>query len=421
MEHNNHSFKEIVMERKTLSKAVVSSCVILIVAGVVTAQDWPQWRGPDRSGKVSDFDAPGRWPAELTQKWSVTVGSGDSTPALVGDKLYVFARQGDEEVALCLDAASGKEFWKDKYQAQAVTSPADSHPGPRSSPAVEDGKVVTLGVGGVLSCLDAATGKVVWRKDPFPKAVPRFFTSFSPIIIDGMAIAHLGGPGNGAVIAYDLESGDEKWRWGGEGPDYGSPVLFTAEGVRQIVTPTEKSIVGIGVADGKLLWTYPFPPARRAYNSATPIIGNNMVVITGAGRGTKGLRIEKQGDGFNVKEIWSNPDLATQFNTPVLRDGLLFGLSNRNNLFCIDAQTGKTAWSETGTLGSRGFGSIVSAGSCLFGLANDSELVVFKPNDKAYNEIKRYKVAETPIYAHPLVAGGRIYIKDQEALTLWVL
>jgi outer membrane protein assembly factor BamB len=146
-----------------------------------------------------------------------------------------------------------------------------------------------------------------------------------------------------------------------------------------------------------------------------------MIIVTGAGRGTKALKIEKQGDGFAVKEMWTNPDLATQFNTPVLRDGLLFGLSNRNNLFCIDAQTGKTSWVETAALGSRGFGSIVSAGSCLIGLTNDSELVVFKPDGTAYNETKRYKVAETPIYAHPVVAENRIYVKDQEALTLWTL
>jgi outer membrane protein assembly factor BamB len=105
----------------------------------------------------------------------------------------------------------------------------------------------------------------------------------------------------------------------------------------------------------------------------------------------------------------------------VLRGNLLFGLSNQNNLFCIDAQTGKTAWAETATLGSRGFGSIVCAGSCLIGLTNGSELVVFKPDSAAYSEIKRYKVSETDIYAHPVVAGNRIFIKDQETVTMWTI
>ena len=190
-------------------KIVLAICVVVIGASCAWAQDWPQWRGPDRDGKVTGFTAPQTWPQELKQKWSVPVGQGDATPALVGDKLYVFTRQGDDEVTLCLDAQTGKEVWNNKYAAQAVTGAPSRHPGPRSSPAVADGKVVTLGVGGVLSCLDAASGKLVWRKDPFPKVVPRFFAAFSPIIVDGMVIAHLGGSGNGAIIAFDLATGDE--------------------------------------------------------------------------------------------------------------------------------------------------------------------------------------------------------------------
>lgn len=176
-----------------LSNIVMSGCLVLISATSAFAQDWPQWRGVNRDGKVTGFTAPQNWPNELTEKWKVTVGTGDATPALVGGKLYVFVRQDTNEVTLCLDAGSGKELWKDEYEAQAVGGAASRHPGPRSSPAVADGKVVTLGVGGVLSCLDAATGEVVWRKDPFPKVVPTFFTATSPIILDGMAVAHLGG------------------------------------------------------------------------------------------------------------------------------------------------------------------------------------------------------------------------------------
>ena len=405
-------------QKGNLSRAMITGCVILISVGCVFGQDWPQWRGPNRDGKVSGFTAPEKWPKELTQKWKQTVGSGDATPALIGNKLYVFTRQGAEEVTLYLNAGNGEQLWRDKYEAQVVTGAAARHPGPRSSPTVADGKVVTLGVGGVLSCLDASTGKVVWRKDPFPKVVPRFFTAMSPIIVDGMAIAHLGGPRNGAIIAYDLATGDEKWRWADEGPDYGSPVLLTVVGTKQIVTPTEKSIVGVGVADGKLLWQLPFVPQRRAYNSATPIVDGQTVIYTGASRGTKAVKIEKQADGFAAKELWSNPDLAVQFNTPVLKDGLLFGLSDRSNLFCINAQTGQTAWTNRTPQGSRGFAAIVDAGSCLLALPNNSELIAFKPSGKEYAELGRIKVAETPTYAHPVIAGNRVFIKDQETVAM---
>ena len=398
----------------------IASCVVLLIASCVWAQDWPQWRGTERDGKAGGFDAPEKWPNELTQKWKLTVGTGDATPALVGDKLYVFARQGQDEVTLCLNAKDGKELWRDKYAAQAVTGAAARHPGPRSSPAVAHGKVVTLGVGGVLSCLDADNGKLVWRKDPFPKVVPKFFTSTSPIIVDQMAIAHLGGQGNGAIIAYNLADGNQKWTWAVEGPEYASPALLTIEGTKQIVTLTEKNIVAIATADGKLLWQLPFAPESRAYNAATPIVDGQTIIYTGAGRGTKAVKIEKQADKFTPRELWSNPDLAPQYNTPVLKDNLLFGLSDQGNLFCIDAQTGKTAWTDSAKHG-RGFAAIVSAGQVLLALPSTSELIVFNSDSKAYGEITRYKVADTPTYAHPVISGNRIFTKDQETLTMWTI
>ena len=393
-------------------------CVVLVCAGMVFGANWPQWRGANRDGKVSEFKAPAKWPKELTEKWKVTVGPGDATPALVGDRLYVFTRQGDDEVTLCLKADDGKEVWRDKYAAQAVTGAPSRHPGPRSSPAVAEGKVVTLGVGGVLSCLDAGSGKLVWRKDPYPKVVPQFFTATSPIIVDGMAISQLGKAGNGAIIAYGLAKGDEKWRWAVEGPEYASPVVLTAGGVKQIVTLTEKNIVGVGAADGKLLWQLPFAPGRRAYNAATPIVDGDTVIYTGAGRGTKAVKIEKKDDGFAAKELWSNGDLATQYNTPVLRDGFLFGLSDRSNLFCINAETGQTAWTDSAAQGRGGFGAVVSAGGCMMALPSGSELIVFKPDGKAYGEIARYKVSETPIYAHPVISGKQVFVKDEETVAL---
>ncbi len=402
-------------------KVVLAGCVVAVITSCALAQDWPQWRGPNRDGKVSGFKAPQQWPAELTQKWKITVGLGCATPALVGDKLYAFARQGGDEVVLCLKASDGRELWQDKYAAQEVTGAAGRHPGPRSSPAVAEGKVITLGVGGVVSCLDAASGKVLWRKDPFPKVVPRFFTSMSPIVVDGMAIVHLGGQGNGAVIAYDLTSGDEKWRWGGEGPEYASPALLTVAGTKQIVTLAEKSVVGVDTADGKLRWQLPFAPARRAYNAATPIVDGATVIYTGAGRGTFAVKIEKQGDGFAAKELWANADLAPQFNTPVLEGGHLYGLSNSGNLFCIDVRTGQTAWTDDTARGRGGFGAMTAAGSSLLILPSDSTLIVFKPDAKQYSELAHYTVSDTPTYACPVLAGNNLYVKDEQSIVKWMI
>jgi outer membrane protein assembly factor BamB len=398
---------------------VAAGCLVLIGTGCLFAQDWPQWRGPNRDGKATAFTAPATWPKALTRNWKIAVGTGDATPALVGERLYVFTRQGDDEALLCLDAADGKEQWKSACAVEALSGPAARHPGPRGSPAVAEGKVVTLGARGTLSCVDAADGKLAWRNDEL-KAVPMFFTGMSPIIVEGTCIAQVGGKGAGATIAFDLASGKPKWKRTGDGPAYASPVLMTADGVKQLVVQTESNLAGLALADGKLLWQVATPAQFRFYNSATPIVDGQTVIYTGQGRGTKAVRIEKQGDGFAAKELWSNDKLGTGYNTPVLRDGLLFGLSDKGSLFCLDAKTGKTAWTD-GTTRKDSFGSVVDAGSVMVALPSNSPLIFYKPGGKQYEELARYPVAEGPVYAHPVVSGKRIYIKDQNSLSLWTI
>ncbi len=402
---------------KILKIMLVSSLMVAVWAGSAPGQDWPQWRGPNRDGKATGFKAPGTWPKELTRKWKVSVGRGDGSPAIVGDKAYVFARQDADELVLCFEAATGKELWRATYAAQAASEPMGRHPGPRSSPTVVDGKVLAYGVRGVLSCFDAANGKVLWRKDD--AAWPRFFTASSPIIVGGMCVAQLGGEEKGAVAAFDLAGGNEKWKWSEEGTGYASPVVLTVDGSKELVALTAKKIVGLGLADGKLLWEKPFAPPGRAYNAATPIIDGQTVICAGSGRGAKALKIEKNGDAYSATELWSNPDNAVQFNTPVLKNGKLYGISQKGDLFCLNAADGKTLW--TSSVGGRDFGSVVDAGPVLLALTPQGELSVFEPNEKEYKKLAGYKVADNEVYAHPVPARKGIYIKDQDSLALWAV
>ena len=408
------------MKNSTLTVRLVLSCLTALSACMVCAQDWPQWRGPNRDGKASGFDAPKTWPKELNQKWKVTVGSGDATPSLVGDKLFVFSRQEAEEIIRCLDAATGKELWQDKYTAPAVNGPDAGHGGPRSSPTVADGKVLTLGVCGTVSCVDAGSGKVAWRKDDFPGAWPRFHTAMSPLVVKGLCIVQLGKENEGAIVAYDVATGEQKWKWSGDGPGYASPVLLTEGGTQMVVTETAKSVVGVGAQDGKLLWQAPYAPQGMAYNAATPIVDGQTVILFGQGRGCKAFTIEKQGDAFVAKEKWTNPENSVQFDSPVLKNNLLFGLSQRGNFFCINAETGKTAWTDSAG-GRGGFGEIVDAGPVLMALTSKSQLTVFEPSDKQFTEVASIKAADKQTYAYPVVAGNRLYIKDQDSVTLWTL
>lgn len=392
---------------------------VLINRHNAIAQDWPQWRGPARNGVLTGFIPPAKWEGSLEQKWKITVGSGDATPALVGDRLYVFSREGTEEVVSCINVNDGKVVWSSKYQAPAVTGAAASHPGPRSSPAVASGKVVTFGVGGVLICWDAATGKEVWRKEEFPKVVPQFFTAVSPLIEEGLCIIHFGGKGNGAVIAYDLNTGEQKWRWNGDGPSYSSPITATIGGVKQVIVLTERNLVGLAFADGKLLWQTAATPSGRSCNAPTPIVNGNTVIFTGQGRGMFAVKVEKDGDAFKVSELWSNPEVGCEFNTPVLKNGYLYGFSARGNLFCIDAATGKTMWMDQ-TKFDR-FGSVLDAGSVLLGLPPNGELIVFKPNEKQFELVEKVKLAESQTYAHPVISGKRVFVKDRDSVIFYAL
>ena len=245
-------FHTIAMTHSNWKKALVVSWTAATVASCALAQDWPQWRGPNRDAKAA-FAPPKIWPKELTQKWKVTVGEGVATPALVGDKLYVFCRQDGNEIIRCLNAADGKELWQDKYESLGASGPAQGFSGPRSSPAVANGKVLTLGVRGMLSCLDAGSGKKLWRKDEF-QAWPNFHPASSPLIIEDLGIAQLGGRENGALVAYDLATGEQKWKWSGPSPAYASPVLLTLGTTKLIVAQTEAKLIAVDAADGKLVW-----------------------------------------------------------------------------------------------------------------------------------------------------------------------
>ena len=407
--------------------AVVVTAFALAGPRPAAGDDWPQFRGPHSNNHVTGFTVPATWPKELKKQWSVTVGEGLASPALVGDKVYTFTRVGGDEVITCLDAATGKEVWKDKYETAAVTGPDSGFPGPRSSPSVGDGKICTYGVNGIVSCLDAASGKVAWRKDT--KARPQFHTSQSPVIADGKCILDVGGGGGGKggkggggkgeLTAFDLANGEAKWKLEGEAPSYGSPVVATIDGTKQVVVLTTTNLIGVGLADGKLLWSTPLNVGR--YPTATPVIDGNTVIC-----GPAAFTIGKSGDTFEAKQAFKPAIAPHQYNTPVLKDGVIYGLTGTNgvqakttNIYAADAKTGKELWKDGTNRGE--CGSILDTGPVLVELSSDNNLVVFKPDKTEFKEVAKYKVADTPVLSLPILAGKRIYVKDKESLILWTV
>jgi outer membrane protein assembly factor BamB len=233
-----------------------------------------------------------------------------------------------------------------------------------------------------------------------------------------MCVVQVGGAPDGGVAAYDVKSGDEKWHWTGAGPGYASPVVMTVAGTKIVVALTDKSVVGICLADGKMAWQTPFAAQGMNYNAATPIVDGETLIYSGSGRGIHAVKVAKQGEAFSTTDLWTAADVSPQFNTAVLKEGFLYGISQKGNLFCVNAKTGAVAWIDAAAKGPRGFGSVVDAGSVLLALTSKSQLYVMQPSEKAYTEVASIKVADSATYAYPVVSGNRIFIRDVDSVAL---
>ncbi len=406
---------------RTKSRLILAvTAALLATCTLLPAADWSQWRGPTRDGKLPDFTPPAAWPKQFTQKWKLTIGVGDSTPALVGDKLFAFGRIGEDEVITCINASDGKTLWQVKYPAGfAPTGPSSRHPGPRASVAVADGKVVTLGVGGITSCVSAADGKLLWRKQSTKDYGDHPYlgeTSMSPLIADGLCYVSVGAKNTSAVFAFDLATGDSKWTWKSDtdGTTSSSPILVTLGGVNQLVTLTNKTLLGLNAADGKLLWQTPF--AAEGGNNLTPVLDGQTIIIGGLSKGTAAFRIAKQGDAFSATQLWSN-NPSPRFTTPILRDGFLYGFNG--SFYCQNAQTGAVTWTDSKKRGNSA--AIVDAGTVLLAVTVGGDFIAFKPDEKEYTELADVKIADTETWAHPVISGSNVFIRDKETVTLWTI
>jgi outer membrane protein assembly factor BamB len=229
--------------------------LLAMLSAAVVAQDWPQWRGPARTGAVQGFKPPATWPDRPKQVWKVQVGSGHSSPIVAGGRVYLFTRAGEQEVVSARELANGREVWRQAYEAPYQMNPAASAhgKGPKSTPVHDGGRIFTFGISGILTGWQAQDGRRLWTRDfrkEFPSTVPEFGVAMSPAVVNGLLIVHAGGAGNGAVMALDPASGATKWAWKGDGPAYDSPIVATFAATPQIVLQSQRNLVSLGL-DGR--------------------------------------------------------------------------------------------------------------------------------------------------------------------------
>jgi outer membrane protein assembly factor BamB len=407
--------------RQRLGVGVATAVVLSIVPPQVVAQDWPQWRGPNRDGAVSGFDVPASWPDGMEEQWKVEVGYGYATPLLVGDRVYMFSRQGEDEVMLALDPATGETLWRTSYPAPFEMMPATRQhgPGPKSTPTYADGRLFTLGISGIVTAFETDTGRQLWQMPGGP-VEPLYHTAMSPFVDGDLMILHVGGDSAGALTAFDVATGDVRWSWNGDGPAYGSPIVAELDGMRQVITYTQENFVGVSVETGDLLWRRPYTTVSTT-TSQTPHVYQDDVIEAGRGNGITRFRVVREGSAWRTEDVWHTDSVSLHMTNGVVVDGVLYGLSHLNSgqYFGLDLDTGDVLWTSPPRQADNA--AIVYAGTTIFSLEADAELVVLSSSRDGFEPVQRYVVANSPTWAQPALAGNRLFVKDADSLTLWTV
>lgn len=386
---------------------------------------WPGWLGPQRNGHVPEAAFQQLAESELELSWRVEVGEGYGTPLVVGDRLYQHARVGEDEVVWCLNRNTGEVLWQKSVPTPfQIGGGAEKHgKGPKSNPYYADGIVFTLGMTGLLTAWDASTGEQLWQRDEretFTPNQPYWGCSTSPIVDDGKLFVHLGNDETGALTAVDIRNGETLWTHGEDGTSYSSPLVVDVQGIRQVIEWNHRTLVGVNAETGAFLWEFPFPHVGTDQNMPTPVWFNGRVLLGGENRGLLSLKPEQSETGnWSVIKEWHQQDVALDMSTPVISNGLLFGMSHykRGQLFCLDPQTGQVLWTGPGRTGENV--TFLSGAGFVLALINTGELRLIAATPDEYQPLRSWQVAESPTWAAPVLLNDSLLIKDKKTLSRW--
>jgi len=316
-----------------------------------------------------------------------------------------------------LDAETGRTIWRTDYPAayEMYEGTVDHGEGPKATPLFHNGKLYTLGISGTISSFDAFSGKVVWQK-PAPSIQPAFGTASSPIGDRDLVIVQA--DGYDALMAFEANTGHIKWTVKNEFT-YASPIIVDLNGTRQVIAMTQRSILGISMADGAVLWERPWQ--SPFVQAITPVLYRETLIVSGHNRGVMALKPTKQEGTWVVDVVWETQEVSMFLSNPVVIGDTLFGLSHRNRgqYFAIDVLTGQVLWLDRPRQAANT--ALVKADDLLFLLNDDAELIVARSSRAGFEPIKHYRVADSATWAQPAISGNRIFVKDLSFLSMWRL
>ena len=427
-----------VATRNRFSK--LAACVALLAsASLGRADDWPQWRGPNRDGVWKETGLLEKFPdAQIKLRWRTPIASGYSGPTVADGRVYVTDRPRDPqqvERVLCLDADSGRELWTYAYPCPYANVGYTA--GPRASVTIAGGRAYALGTMGHLHCLDAATGRVLWKKLPevdYQIRVPIWGIAAAPLVDGNLVIVQLGAAGGACLVAFDAATGDEQWRALDDDASYSAPVIISQAGRRVLVCWTGDNVVGLDPARGAVYWRYPLKAAKMIINVPTPVVDGDRLFLTAFYDGSLMLRLRQ--DEPAVEKIWrrqgpSERDtdaLHSMISTPCLKDGYVYGVDSYGQLRCLDADTGDRIWEDlTATPPARWSNIHIVRNGQTFWMFNErGELILGTLSPEGFHEISRAQLIEPTTaqlsqrggvcWSHPAYANKHVFARNDREL-----
>jgi len=387
------------------------------------AENWPQWRGPNRDGKSADTGLLQQWPADGPKlAWKATgLGKGYAGASQVGNRLFTMGDREEAGFVIALNAADGKSLWSAKVgQVGAPDAPGWSYPGPRCTPTVDGDLVFAVDAWGELACVSVADGKEQWRKSfskDFGGKPPTWGYSESPLVDGGLVVVTPGGK-KGAMVALDKKTGELRWQSVDFTDDayYSSIVPAEIGGARQYVQLTAASVVGISPKDGTVLWKAP----RRGNVAVipTPIVaGNEVYVTSGYGAGCNLFKISASDGKFTAEQVYANKAMVNHHGGVVKVGDCLYGYSEGKGFTCQNFKTGEAAWAEKEKLKK---GCVSYADGMLYFREEDTgTMILLEASSSGYSEKGRFKQpdrAQEKAWPHPTIANGKLYVRDQDML-----
>ncbi|HVH25422.1 MAG TPA: PQQ-binding-like beta-propeller repeat protein [Vicinamibacterales bacterium] len=394
-------------ERSELPRAAA------VAAPVVShdrSSDWTDFRGPNRDGRYEGPGIRADWPREgLAPVWKQPIGLGYASFVAADGRAFTIEQRRDQEVVSAYDIVTGRELWIHGWDAEFIEWQGGD--GPRATPTYHEGRVYALGALGELRCLDARTGTLVWRRNILEDNGAtnlEWGMSGSPLVVDDKVIVLPGGRRGRSVVAYNKDSGDAVWGTLDDQQAYTSPMLATLGGVRQIIIVSATRAVGLTVEEGRLLWEYPWV-TQVGINVSQPIVlgGDRVFLSAGYGHGAAVFEVTRAGDGFSTQTVWQNTRMKNKFTSSVLHEGYIYGLDEAI-LACVEAATGELKWKA----GRYGYGQIVLAGGHVIVLTEDGDIAVVRATPERHEEVVRFPAIEGKTWNHPIIAGGRLIVRN---------